>query len=65
METDPLIDEIRQIRHKISAEFNHDTNKMYAYYKQVEEKLRTSGQYTILDTDNRPFSVSQRQEIDK
>jgi len=29
----------RQIRYEISAEFNHDTKKMYAYYKPVEEEL--------------------------
>ena len=65
METDPLIDEIRQIRHKISAEFNHDTKKMYAYYKQVEDKLRASGQYTFLNTDYMPFSERTHQDRNK
>jgi len=34
MTTDPLIDEIRQIRHEISAEFNPDPQKMYAPLKK-------------------------------
>ncbi len=47
--TDPAIDEIRQIRHEISAEFDHDPKKLYSYYKQIEDKLRSTGQYTFLD----------------
>ena len=47
MTNDPLIDEIRQIRHEISAEFQHDTQKMYAYYQQVEKELRASNQYSF------------------
>lgn len=59
--TDPLIDEIRQIRHEFSAEFDHDPKKMYAYYKQVEKELKASDQYTFLE-DMSLFS-SQRHEI--
>jgi hypothetical protein len=59
--TDPLIDEIRQIRHEISAEFDHDPKKMYAYYKQVEKELKASGQYTFLE-DMSLFNC-QRHEI--
>jgi len=54
MTNDPLIDEIRQIRHEISAEFNHSTQKMYAYYQQVEKELRASGQYSFWE-DNIGF----------
>jgi hypothetical protein len=49
MINDPAIDEIRQIRHKISAEFDHDPKKLYSYYKQVEDKLRSTGEYIFLD----------------
>jgi len=59
--TDPLIDEIRQIRHEISAEFDHDPKKMYAYYKQVEKELKASGQYTFWE-DQSLFNC-QRHEI--
>lgn len=46
---DPVIDEIRRIRHEISAEFDHDPKKLYLYYKQLEEQLKSTGQYTFLD----------------
>lgn len=49
MINDPAIDEIRQIRHKISAEFDHDPKKLYSYYKQVEDKLRSTGEYSFWD----------------
>jgi len=55
MTTDPLIDEIRQIRHEISAEFNHDPKKMYAYYQQVEKELRASGQYSFFEAQIAPI----------
>ncbi len=48
MYTDPLIDDIRLIRQAISAEFHHDPNQMYAYYKQVEEALKVTGEYTLV-----------------
>jgi len=55
MTNDPLIDEIRQIRHEISAEFQHDTQKMYAYYQQVEKELRASNQYSFFEDQIAPF----------
>jgi hypothetical protein len=36
---DPLVDQIREIRHQISAEFGHDPEKVLAYYMEFEEKL--------------------------
>lgn len=43
IESDPVIDEIREIRHRISAQFNHDPAKLVAYYmelqKQYEDRL--------------------------
>ena len=36
---DPAIDQIREIRHQISAEFDHDPERVLAYYVEVEEKL--------------------------
>ena len=56
MKNDPLIDEIRQVRHQISAEFDHNTKKMFAYYKQVEKELRASDQYSFLEDNIAPFS---------
>lgn len=35
----PAIDQIREIRHQISAEFGHDPRRVLAYYAEFEEKL--------------------------
>jgi hypothetical protein len=36
---DPAIDEIRAVRHQISAEFGHDPRRVLAYYSEFEAKL--------------------------
>ena len=42
-ESDPVIDEIREVRHRISERFGHDPSKLVSYYmemqKQYEERL--------------------------
>ena len=35
---DPVIDEIREIRHRISALCDHDPAKLVAYYQQIQEQ---------------------------
>ena len=35
---DPVIDEIRAVRMKISAEFGHDLRKLCAFLRQEEQK---------------------------
>lgn len=39
----PVIDEIREVRHRISARFDHDPERLVAYYaelqKQYEDRL--------------------------
>ncbi|HSG38400.1 MAG TPA: hypothetical protein VLE27_02085 [Thermoanaerobaculia bacterium] len=46
IQSDPVIDEIREIRHRISARFDHDPEKLVAYYmemqKQYEDRLLKS-----------------------
>jgi hypothetical protein len=41
--SDPVIDEIREVRHRISARFDHDPERLVAYYvelqKQYQERL--------------------------
>ena len=39
------IAEIRKIRQQISEECGHDIHKVAAYYRQVEEELKKSGQF--------------------
>ena len=45
---DPVIAEIRRVRHEISAKFDHDLSKLFDYYvklqKQYEDQLlKTDG----------------------
>ena len=35
---DPVIDEIREIRHRISAECDHDPAKLVAYFPKIQEQ---------------------------
>lgn len=34
---DPVIDEIREVRHRISAHFEHDPNRLVAYYMELQK----------------------------
>ena len=40
-----IMDEVREMRCKISAEFGHDLNQLVAYYQGLEDKMRKSGKY--------------------
>ena len=37
---DPVIDEIREIRHRISECCNHDPAQLVAYYMKLQERHR-------------------------
>ena len=39
-ESDPVIDEIREVRHRISARFDHDPARLVDYYIQLQESHR-------------------------
>lgn len=38
MKKDPLIDEIRAVRHRISARFGHDTKALLDHYREMEKQ---------------------------
>ena len=40
MKTDPTIDAIREVRHQISASFDHDPRKLVEHYRHLQEKHR-------------------------
>ena len=42
---DDAIKEIREIRHWISEECGHDVHKVAAYYRQIEQELKASGEF--------------------
>jgi hypothetical protein len=37
---DPVIDEIREVRHRISEECKHDPAQLVAYYMKLQEQNR-------------------------
>lgn len=41
MSRDPAVDEIRAVRHKISAQFGHDTKAMLTHYKELEARYQS------------------------
>ena len=44
-----IMEEVRGMRHKISAEFGHDLNRLVAYYQELENDMRKSGKYKFAD----------------
>lgn len=39
-QSDPVIDEIREVRHRISARFDHDPRRLVAYYMELQKQYR-------------------------
>lgn len=37
---DPVIDEVREVRHQISERFGHDPERLVAYYMEMQEQYR-------------------------
>lgn len=35
---DPVIDEIRAIRHRISEQFGHDPRRLLAHYRELQKR---------------------------
>jgi len=46
------IAEIRKIRHQISEQCGHDIHRIAAYYRQVEDELRRSGEFRFEETSD-------------
>jgi len=38
MKPDPTIDEIRRVRHEISAKFDHDIGRLVEYYMKLQDE---------------------------
>ena len=47
-----IVKEVREIRHKISARFDHDIDRLVAHYQALEKKMRQSGKYKFADLPN-------------
>lgn len=44
-----IMEEVHEMRRKISEEFGHDLNRLVAYYQKVENEMRKSGKYRFVD----------------
>lgn len=47
MQDDPAIARVREVRHQISKQFDHDPQKLVAYYMQLQERHKDR----LLDLD--------------
>ena len=57
------VGEVRQIRHAISEECGHDVRKVAAYYRQVEQELRESGDFRFEDRSFSSQEVSPTSDV--
>ncbi len=39
-QSDPVIDEVRQVRHRISEQCGHDPERLVAYYMELQKRFR-------------------------
>jgi hypothetical protein len=49
-QSDPVIDEIREVRHRISARFDHDPQRLVAYYMELQKQY----QDRLIETEQTP-----------
>ena len=49
IQPDPAIDEVREVRRRISAESGHDPRRLMAHYVEFEKEMRRSGKYKFRD----------------
>lgn len=60
MEPDPLIDEIRETRRKISEEFGNDPQRLVAHYMELEKEARRTGKYKFREA---PFEKTEDEMV--
>ena len=59
-----IVKEVREIRHKISARFNHDVSELVAHYQALEKKMRQSGKYRFADLPTRESKPAESANTD-
>lgn len=59
-----IVKEVREIRHKISARFNHDVGQLVAHYQALEKKMRQSSKYRFADLPNEKPKISEPANIE-
>lgn len=45
---DPIVDEVRQARHEISAEHGHDTRRLVEHYIRMQAEAKKTGKYRFV-----------------
>ncbi len=53
---DPIIEEVRQVRHKIESECENDPDKYYQYLQQIQKKQKSR----IVKFKPKPAFIKQR-----
>ena len=43
------MEEVREMRRKISEEFGHDLSQLVTYYQELETEMRKSGKYKFAE----------------
>lgn len=51
--SDPAIDEIREVRHRISARFDHDPERLVAYYIELQRRY----QDRLIESEKSPNAI--------
>ncbi len=51
------MDEVREMRRKISAEFGDDLDQLVVYYQKLENEMRESGKYKFADLPSEKFEI--------
>jgi hypothetical protein len=49
MKDDPLIEEVRAARRKISAEHGHDIHRLFEHYRKRQDDLKRSGKHKFIE----------------
>ena len=53
------VTEVRRIRHEISEECGHDIHKVVAYYREVQDELKATGEFRF---EKRSFAGREESE---
>jgi hypothetical protein len=49
---DPTIEQIREVRHQISQDNDHDPDKLINYYLELQKKYKLSHQIKLKSVEN-------------
>lgn len=52
-QSDPVIDEVREIRHRISARFDHDPERSMTYYIELQRRY----QDRLIESEESPNAI--------